>query len=290
MSAIIIDGKATGHKLQEHLKQTISNLPNTQRKPCLAVILVGADPASNVYVSHKVKACEAIGMESILERYEATLSQQALLERIAQLNENKTIDGILVQLPLPKHIDPQAVIAAIAPHKDVDGFHAINAGQLMLGQPLFKPCTPYGCMVLLEQLEVDLKGMHAVIVGASNIVGKPMAMLLLQAGCTVTICNSKTKDLKAHTSMADIVVMAVGKPNLLSAEFIKKGSIIIDVGINRLANGQLCGDVDFASVQEKASYITPVPGGVGPMTITMLLTNTLQAYENSLFKEVVPCS
>lgn len=289
MSAIIIDGKATAQQLQQQLKQQINALPNTQRKPCLAVILVGLDPASNVYVSHKVKACQTIGMESILERYDESLTEQALLEKIDQLNQNPAIDGILVQLPLPKHINPQAVIAAIAPHKDVDGFHAINAGQLMLGQPLFKPCTPYGCMVLLEQLNVELKGMHAVIVGASNIVGKPMAMLLLQAGCTVTLCNSKTKDLKAHTSMADIVVMAVGKPNLLTSEHIKEGSIIIDVGINRLDNGQLCGDVEFASVQQKASYITPVPGGVGPMTITMLLSNTLQAYQAS-FKDNLPCS
>jgi methylenetetrahydrofolate dehydrogenase (NADP+)/methenyltetrahydrofolate cyclohydrolase len=279
MSAIIIDGKATAQQLQAQLQQRIQNLPSSQRKPCLAVILVGNDPASNVYVSHKVKACSAIGMESILERHDETLSQEALLQKIEQLNQDTNVDGILVQLPLPKHINPQAVIAAIAPQKDVDGFHAINAGQLMLGQPLFKPCTPYGCMVLLQQLNVDLKGMHAVVVGASNIVGKPMAMLLLQAGCTVTICNSKTKDLKAHTSVADIVVMAVGKPNLLTAEHIKQGSIVIDVGINRLDNGKLCGDVDFESIQTKAGYVTPVPGGVGPMTITMLLSNTLEGYE-----------
>lgn len=251
------------------------------KKPGLAVLLVGEDPASQVYVRNKVKACEEVGMYSILERHPAELSETALLKRIHELNLDPQINGILVQLPLPAHIDSHRVIEAIAPEKDVDGFHVANAGALMIGAPLFKPCTPYGCMKMLESIDYPIKGARAVVVGASNIVGKPMAMLLLAAGATVTICNSKTKDLAAHTKEADILVVATGKPKMITGQMVKSGAVVIDVGINRLPDGKLCGDVDFDEVKYKAGAITPVPGGVGPMTITMLLLNTLEAAERS---------
>lgn len=243
------------------------------------MLLVGEDPASQVYVRNKVKACEEAGMHSLLERLPADLSEEQLLKRIQELNQDKSIHGILVQLPLPKHLNSHLVIESIDPEKDVDGFHVANAGALMIGAPLFRPCTPYGCMKMLESIHYDIKGARAVIVGASNIVGKPMAMLLLQAGATVTICNSKTKDLSAHTKEADILVVATGKPKMITGDMVKPGAIVIDVGINRLPDGKLCGDVDFESVQQVAGAITPVPGGVGPMTITMLLLNTLEAAE-----------
>jgi methylenetetrahydrofolate dehydrogenase (NADP+)/methenyltetrahydrofolate cyclohydrolase len=216
-----------------------------------------------------------------LERHPADLSEEKLLKRIDELNQDKSIHGILVQLPLPKHIDSHRVIESIAPEKDVDGFHVANAGALMIGAPLFRPCTPYGCMKMLESIDYPIRGARAVVIGASNIVGKPMAMLLLQAGATVTICNSKTRDLSAHTKEADILVVATGKPKMITAEMVKPGAVVIDVGINRLPDGKLCGDVDFESVQAVASAITPVPGGVGPMTITMLLLNTLEAAERT---------
>ncbi|MFM2343741.1 MAG: 5,10-Methylene-tetrahydrofolate dehydrogenase [Pseudomonadota bacterium] len=273
----IISGNELAKTIRSQISQNVQLRTNQGKQTTLAVILVGQDPASHVYVNNKVKACQECGINSILERYEADITQEQLLNRIQALNEGANVHGILVQLPLPKHIDSHAVIEAISPYKDVDGFHVANAGSLMTGQPIFKPCTPYACMKMLESINYDIKGAHAVVVGASNIVGKPMALLLLQAGATVTICNSKTKDLSAHTKMADIVVMAVGKPNLLKAEHIKEGAVILDVGINRLENGKLCGDADFDDLQNKASYITPVPGGVGPMTITMLLQNTLEA-------------
>jgi methylenetetrahydrofolate dehydrogenase (NADP+)/methenyltetrahydrofolate cyclohydrolase len=273
----IISGNELAKTIRSQISQNVQLRTNQGKQTTLAVILVGQDPASHVYVNNKVKACQECGINSILERYEADITQEQLLNRIQALNEDANVHGILVQLPLPKHIDSHAVIEAISPYKDVDGFHVANAGSLMTGQPIFKPCTPYACMKMLESINYDIKGAHAVVVGASNIVGKPMALLLLQAGATVTICNSKTKDLSAHTKMADIVVMAVGKPNLLKAEHIKEGAVILDVGINRLENGKLCGDADFDDLQNKASYITPVPGGVGPMTITMLLQNTLEA-------------
>jgi methylenetetrahydrofolate dehydrogenase (NADP+)/methenyltetrahydrofolate cyclohydrolase len=218
-------------------------------------------------------------MFSILERHSADLTEANLLKRIDELNKDPQIHGILVQLPLPKHIDSHRVIEAIAPEKDVDGFHVANAGALMIGAPLFRPCTPYGCMKMLESIDYPIRGARAVVIGASNIVGKPMAMLLLQAGATVTICNSKTKDLTAHTKEADILVVATGKPKMVTADMVKPGAVVIDVGINRLPDGKLCGDVDFDSVKEIAGAITPVPGGVGPMTITMLLLNTLEAAE-----------
>ena len=240
---------------------------------------MGDNPASQVYVRNKVKACEDCGIYSVLEKHPAELSEAALLARIHALNNDSKINGILVQLPLPAHIDSHKVLEAIALEKDVDGFHVQNAGLLMTGQPLFRPCTPYGVMKMLEAIEYPVRGAHAVVVGASNIVGKPQAMLLLQAGATVTICNSKTRDLGLHTRMADILVVATGKRNIVTADMVKPGAVVIDVGMNRDDDGKLCGDVDFAGAKEVAGYITPVPGGVGPMTITMLLVNTIEAAE-----------
>jgi methylenetetrahydrofolate dehydrogenase (NADP+)/methenyltetrahydrofolate cyclohydrolase len=279
MSAKIIDGNALAKQVRSEIATRTSKLVAKGIKPGLAVLLVGEDPASQVYVRNKVKACEDVGMFSILERHSADLTEANLLKRINELNSDPKIHGILVQLPLPKHIDSHRVIEAIAPEKDVDGFHVANAGALMIGAPLFRPCTPYGCMKMLESIDYPIRGARAVVIGASNIVGKPMAMLLLQAGATVTICNSKTKDLTAHTKEADILVVATGKPKMVTADMVKPGAVVIDVGINRLPDGKLCGDVDFDSVKEIAGAITPVPGGVGPMTITMLLLNTLEAAE-----------
>lgn len=279
MSAQIIDGNALAKKIRIEIATRTASLVAKNIQPGLAVLLVGEDPASQVYVRNKGKACEDVGMHSILERHPADLSEEKLLQRIAELNQDKSIHGILVQLPLPKHIDSHRVIESIAPEKDVDGFHVANAGALMIGAPLFRPCTPYGCMKMLESIDYPIRGARAVVIGASNIVGKPMAMLLLQAGATVTICNSKTRDLTAHTKEADILVVATGKPKMITGEMVKPGAVVIDVGINRLPDGKLCGDVDFESVQAVASAITPVPGGVGPMTITMLLLNTLEAAE-----------
>ncbi len=250
--------------------------------PGLAVILVGDNPASQVYVRNKVKACEDSGLRSVLEKYEASLSETELLARIEALNQDPDIHGILVQLPLPGHLDTHKVIEAISPAKDVDGFHMASAGALLTGLPGFWPCTPHGCMKMLESIGYDLRGKHAVVIGRSNIVGKPMALMLLQQNATVTICHSATPDLKAMTLQADVIVAAVGKRHVLTADMVKPGAVVLDVGMNRDDNGKLCGDVDFAGVSQVASYITPVPGGVGPMTITMLLVNTLQAAENSL--------
>ena len=277
--AQIIDGNALAKQVRSEIAQRTAQLKSKGILPGLAVLLVGEDPASQVYVRNKVKACEEAGMHSLLERLPADLSEEQLLKRIKELNEDKSIHGILVQLPLPKHLNSHLVIESIAPEKDVDGFHVANAGALMIGAPLFRPCTPYGCMKMLESINYNIKGARAVVVGASNIVGKPMAMLLLQAGATVTICNSKTKDLSAHTKEADILVVATGKPKMITGDMVKPDAVVIDVGINRLPDGKLCGDVDFDSVQKVAGAITPVPGGVGPMTITMLLLNTLEAAE-----------
>ena len=246
------------------------------------MVLVGENAASHVYVRNKVKACQDSGFFSLLEKHPDTLSQDALLLRIEALNNDPQIHGILVQLPLPAHIDAQKVIEAIDPAKDVDGFHIASAGALMTGMPGFWPCTPYGCMKMLESIAYDLRGKHAVVIGRSNIVGKPMALMLLQKNATVTICHSATADLKALTLQADVIVAAVGKPNVLTADMVKPGAIVIDVGMNRNAQGKLCGDVDFAGVEQVASFITPVPGGVGPMTITMLLVNTLEAAQRCL--------
>lgn len=282
MPAQLIDGNLLSKKLRAEITTRSAILTAKGVRPGLAVIVVGDDPASQVYVRNKVKACEDVGFHSALERYPAELDEAQLLARIATLNADPSIHGILVQLPLPKHIAADRVLEAIASEKDVDGFHVANAGALMVGAPLFKPCTPYGCMKMLESIEYPLRGARAVVIGASNIVGKPMAMLLLQAGATVTICNSKTKDLSVHTKEADILVVATGKPKMITGNMIKSGSVVIDVGINRLPDGKLCGDVDFDTAKYVAGWITPVPGGVGPMTITMLLMNTLEAVERSM--------
>jgi methylenetetrahydrofolate dehydrogenase (NADP+) / methenyltetrahydrofolate cyclohydrolase len=281
MPAQLLDGVALSKKIRTEITARAAIVTAKSTRPGLAVIVVGDNPASAVYVRNKVKACEEVGFHSVLERYEAEMNEEALLARIATLNADPAIHGILVQLPLPAHIASERVLEAIAPKKDVDGFHVANAGALMVGAPEFKPCTPYGCMKLLESIEYPLRGARAVIVGASNIVGKPMAMLLLQAGATVTICNSKTRDLSHHTKDADILVVATGKPKMITGDMVKSGSVVIDVGINRLPDGKLCGDVDFDTAKYIADWITPVPGGVGPMTITMLLMNTLEAAEKA---------
>ena len=281
MTARLIDGNALAQQIRSDVAARAAALTRIGRTPGLAVILVGDNPASQVYVQHKVKDCEGAGMRSVLEKYDATISEAELLARIQALNEDPTIHGILVQLPLPAHIDPQRVIETISPAKDVDGFHVQSAGALMVGQPGFKPCTPYGCMKMLESIGYDPKGKHAVVIGRSNIVGKPMAMMLLQASATVTICHSATADLGHHTRQADIIVAAVGKRNVLTADMVKPGAVVIDVGMNRNEAGKLCGDVDFEGVRQVAGWITPVPGGVGPMTRAMLLVNTIEAAERA---------
>ena len=279
MTAQRIDGNALSQKLRADVTFRTTALKARGITPGLAVILVGENPASQVYVRNKVKACEDSGLHSILEKHPASLTEAALLNRIEALNQDTSIHGILVQLPLPEHIDAQKVIEAISPAKDVDGFHIASAGALMTGMPGFWPCTPYGCMKMLESIGYELKGKHAVVIGRSNIVGKPMALMLLQKNATVTICHSATQNLKAITLQADVIVAAVGKRNILTADMVKPGAVVLDVGMNRNEEGKLCGDVDFAGVEQVAGYITPVPGGVGPMTITMLLVNTLEAAE-----------
>jgi methylenetetrahydrofolate dehydrogenase (NADP+) / methenyltetrahydrofolate cyclohydrolase len=279
MTAQLIDGNALSRQLRAEVASRVTALKAKGITPGLAVILVGENAASQVYVRNKVKSCEETGMHSVLEKWPADMSEAALLARVDALNQDPSIHGILVQLPLPPHIDAQKVIEAIAPAKDVDGFHIASAGALMTGLPGFWPCTPYGCMKMLESIGYDLKGKHAVVIGRSNIVGKPMAMMLLQQNATVTICHSATKDLKAMTLQADVIVAAVGKRNVLTADMVKPGAVVLDVGMNRNDEGKLCGDVDFEGVKEVAGYITPVPGGVGPMTITMLMVNTLESAE-----------
>jgi methylenetetrahydrofolate dehydrogenase (NADP+)/methenyltetrahydrofolate cyclohydrolase len=283
MPGQLLDGNLLSKKIRAEIAARAAIVTAKGVRPGLAVIVVGDNPASQVYVRNKVKACEDVGFHSVLERYSAELGEEELLARIATLNADPSIHGILVQLPLPEHIASERVLEAIAPQKDVDGFHIANAGALMVGHPEFKPCTPYGCMKLLESIEYPLRGARAVVVGASNIVGKPMAMLLLQAGATVTICNSKTRDLAHHTKDADILVVATGKPKMITGDMVKSGSVVIDVGINRVLDptsakgSKLVGDVAFAEVAPKCSAITPVPGGVGPMTIAMLMHNTVLA-------------
>ena len=279
MTAQLIDGNALSKTLRADVARRAAALKARGVVPGLAVILVGDNPASQVYVRNKVKACEDSGLHSVLEKYDASMSEADLLARVEALNQDPSIHGILVQLPLPAHIDAQKVIEAISPAKDVDGFHIASAGALMTGMPGFWPCTPYGCMKMLESIGYQLRGKHAVVIGRSNIVGKPMAMMLLQQNATVTICHSATPDLKAMTLQADVIVAAVGKRNVLTADMVKPGAVVIDVGMNRDDAGKLCGDVDFEGVKSVAGYITPVPGGVGPMTITMLLVNTLEAAE-----------
>ena len=280
MTAQLIDGNALSKQLRGEVATRAARLSAQGIKPGLAVILVGDNPASQVYVRNKVKACEDSGLNSVLEKYPAEMTEAELLARVEALNNDPSIHGILVQLPLPKHIDDHKVIESISPVKDVDGFHVASAGALMVGEPGFKACTPYGCMKMLESIGMaNLKGKHAVVIGRSNIVGKPMAMMLLQANATVTVCHSGTADLAHHTRQADVVVAAVGKRNVLTADMVKPGAVVIDVGMNRDDEGKLCGDVDFAGVKDVAGWITPVPGGVGPMTITMLLVNTIEAAE-----------
>jgi len=277
MPAQLIDGNALSQHLRSDVAARTAALKVGGLTPGLAVVLVGDNPASQVYVRNKVKACEDVGFHSVLEKYDASLSEAELLARVEALNQDPRIHGILVQLPLPAHIEAQKVIEAISPSKDVDGFHVASAGALMTGMPGFWPCTPYGCMKMLESIGYNLRGKHAVVIGRSNIVGKPMALMLLQQNATVTICHSATPDLKSMTLQADVIVAAVGKRNVLTADMVKPGAVVLDVGMNRNEEGKLCGDVDFEGVKQVASYITPVPGGVGPMTITMLLVNTLAA-------------
>ncbi|MGA1155099.1 MAG: bifunctional methylenetetrahydrofolate dehydrogenase/methenyltetrahydrofolate cyclohydrolase FolD [Burkholderiaceae bacterium] len=281
MPAQFIDGKSLAETLRQQVGDRAKRfLSQHGRAPGLTVILVGNNPASEVYVRHKVAACEKASIVSELIRLDASCSTEALLQTIQGLNANPNVDGILVQLPLPGHIPEKTIIEAISSNKDVDGFHPVNAGALFTGQPCLKPCTPLGVMVMLDHQKTPLRAAEAVVVGASNIVGKPLAMMLLQAGATVTICNSKTQNLEEKTRRADILIAAVGRPGLITAEMVKPGAVVIDVGINRLASGKLVGDVDFENVARVAKAITPVPGGVGPMTIAMLLQNTLDAAES----------
>ena len=282
MTAQLIDGNALSRQLRTQVSERVAALRARGLTPGLAVILVGDNPASQVYVRNKVKACEDTGMHSVLERYDAAMTEAELLARVEALNNDPEIHGILVQLPLPAHIDAHKVIEAISPAKDVDGFHVASAGALMVGQPGFWPCTPYGCMKMLESIGYDLRGKHAVVIGRSNIVGKPMAIMLLQKDATVTVCHSRTRDLKAQTLQADVIVAAVGRRKVLTADMVKPGAVVIDVGMNRDDAGKLCGDVDFDGVRAVAGWITPVPGGVGPMTITMLMVNTLESAERSI--------
>ena len=281
MTAQLFDGSALSARMRAEVAQRAAALNAHGHQPGLAVVLVGDDPASQVYVRNKVKACHAAGLHSVFEKYEATLTEAELLARVAALNADPLIHGILVQMPLPAHINPHKVIEAIATHKDVDGYSVRSAGELMTGLPGFRPCTPSGCMKLIASTGIDLRGKHAVVIGRSNTVGKPMALLLLQANASVTICHSATSDIGHHTRQADVVVVAVGRRNVLRADLVKPGAVVIDVGMNRNDEGKLCGDVDFAAVANVAAHITPVPGGVGPMTITMLLVNTIEAAERS---------
>lgn len=281
-SARCIDGRALAEQVRSEVAQKVQELKEKNITPGLAVVIVGDDPASHVYVRNKAIACEKAGMHSRVIRLDATIRQEELLNQIHELNNDRDIHGILVQLPLPDHLDENAVIATISADKDVDGFHVINAGHLLTGNPKIKPCTPYGIMRMLESERISPWGAEAVVVGASNIVGKPIALLLQAAGATVTICNSKTRDLAAHTRRADILVAAVGRPEMIRGDMIKPGAVVIDVGINRLDDGRLVGDVHYDECAQVASALTPVPGGVGPMTIAMLLVNTLEAAQNQI--------
>jgi len=281
MTARIIDGKAIAQAVRAEWKVRADVLKSRGITPGLAVIIVGEDSASKIYVANKIKACAELGLHSEHIVMSADTPEATLLAKIAALNADPKIHGILVQLPVPKHIDSDKVLNVINPNKDVDGFHPVNVGALATGNMRFAPCTPYGCIRLLEKSGVNLEGKHAVVIGRSNIVGKPMALLLLQANATVTICTSRTVDLAKHTRDADILVVAVGRAKMVTGDMIKSGAAVIDVGMNRTPEGKLCGDVDFDSAKEVAGWITPVPGGVGPMTITMLVANTVQSAERS---------
>ena len=274
--AYLIDGKLISKQIKDELREEVASLKENGILPCLAVIQVGQDPASCVYVNNKKKACEYIGIESLSYEVEETITEEALLDLIAELNQNEKVNGILVQLPLPKHIDENKVIQAIVPAKDVDGFHPETVGNMCIGTKGFLPCTPAGVIQLLKRSNIDISGKECVVVGRSNIVGKPMAMLLLRENGTVTITHSRTKDLKEVTKRADILIAALGKPKFITSEYVKEGAVVIDVGIHRNENGKLCGDVDFDDVVHKVSAITPVPGGVGPMTIAMLMNNCVE--------------
>ncbi|EAL9012428.1 bifunctional methylenetetrahydrofolate dehydrogenase/methenyltetrahydrofolate cyclohydrolase FolD [Campylobacter coli] len=279
----LLDGKALSAKIKQELKEKNKMLKENGVETCLAVILVGNDPASQTYVNSKAKACEECDIKSLVYRLDENTTQNELLALINTLNHDDSVNGILVQLPLPKHISKDLILESIISSKDVDGFHPINVGYLNLGlESGFLPCTPLGVMKLLKAYDINLEGLDSVVIGASNIVGRPMATMLLNAGCTVSICHIKTKDLSAYTQKADLIIVAAGCVNLLRADMVKEGAIIIDVGINRLENGKIVGDVDFEEVSKKASFITPVPGGVGPMTIAMLLENTVKSAKNSL--------
>lgn len=281
MTANIINGKKIASDIQTQLKNEVSEfITKTATTPTLAVVLVGNNAASEIYVTKKREACEAVGIQSKLLQLEESTQEQELIQQIHTLNKDKQVHGILVQLPLPSQIDADNILDEIKPEKDVDGFHALNIGRLVQQRPLMRPCTPYAVMHLLRETRVDLKGKHAVVIGSSNIVGKPMGLELIIAGCTVTTCNINTSDLEKHVKQADIVISAAGEPELIKGSWIKKGAIVIDIGITRLGNGKLAGDVEFEAAKLNASWITPVPGGVGPMTVAMLLTNTLTAAKN----------
>jgi len=278
MSAQVIDGKAIAADIRREVREQTERLAaQGRRRPGLAVVLVGDDPASQVYVRNKRTACDECGFVSVSHDLPHSATQTELLALIERLNADDAIDGILVQVPLPDHIDERVVIEAISPEKDVDGFHPYNVGRLALRNPLMRPCTPYGVIRLLERCGISMKGMHAVIVGASNLVGRPMALELLLAGATVTVCHRFTRDLKAHVESADLLVVAVGKPRLIPGEWVKPGAVVVDVGINRMPDGKLVGDIQFDAACERASWITPVPGGVGPMTVAILMKNTLES-------------
>ncbi|MGK7377743.1 bifunctional methylenetetrahydrofolate dehydrogenase/methenyltetrahydrofolate cyclohydrolase FolD [Planococcus sp. 1R117A] len=285
MTAKTIDGKAVSLNIKEQVKMRVEKLKEHGIVPGLAVVLVGEDSASHTYVKNKKKTCESLGMRSDLHQFPDTLEEAELLSVIDDLNKDPNIHGILVQLPLPKQIDEFKVIQAIDPTKDVDGFHPVSVGNMVIGKEAFLPCTPHGIMKLLEYYGINPAGKHTVVIGRSNIVGKPIGQLMLQQDATVTYCHSKTADLASFTRQADILVSAIGKAKLIDHSFVKPGAVVIDVGMNRDENGKLCGDVDFADVQETASFLTPVPGGVGPMTIAMLMENTVQSAENGLLKD-----
>ncbi|MDP8567869.1 bifunctional methylenetetrahydrofolate dehydrogenase/methenyltetrahydrofolate cyclohydrolase FolD [Methylophilus aquaticus] len=282
MTAQIIDGKLIANQLLDEIRLNIEGrLHSGKRAPCLAVVLVGEDPASSIYVRNKQIACEKVGIISKAHKLASSITQEALFSLIKELNQDKSIDGILVQSPLPNHIDETAILALIDPYKDVDGFHPFNIGRLAVRQPLLRSCTPYGVIKMLQASGISLKGLDAVVVGVSNHVGRPMGLELLLAGCTVTSCHRHTKDLAGHIGRADLVVAAAGKAGLIQGEWIKSGAIVVDIGINRLPDGKITGDVNFESAKQRAGYITPVPGGVGPMTVATLMENTLKALELS---------